>query len=206
MQLILASNNKDKLREIREILDPLGIQVVSQREAGCDFEAVEDGTTFAENARIKARAAVAATGKPCVADDSGLEVNAMGGGPGIYSSRFCGDGDYPDACRRIMEQVDASNTGDRGARFRCAVVCCFPDGEEIDCEGVIEGTIGYVYEGEHGFGYDPIFVPEGFAHSMACLTDGEKNAISHRGRAFRAFAGKLSDFMKAHAVHDAVAP
>ncbi len=191
MQIILASNNKDKLREVREILSPLGIEVVSQSEAGCRFEAEETGTTFTENARIKARAAMEATGKPCVADDSGLEVNAMGGGPGVYSSRFCGDAGYPETCRRIMEIVDKQGNGDRGARFVSAVVCVFPDGREIDCLGTVEGSIGHVYEGEHGFGYDPIFVPEGGAHSMACLTDGEKNAISHRGRAFRQFADKL---------------
>ncbi len=195
MQIILASNNKDKLREVREILAPLGVAVVSQSEAGCRFEAAEVGTSYTENARIKARAAMEATGKPCVADDSGLEVNAMGGGPGIYSARFCGDAGYPAACRKIMDMVDAAPDGDRGARFKCAVVCCFPNGDEIDCEGVVEGTVGHVYEGEHGFGYDPIFVPEGFERSMACLSDAEKNAISHRGRAFRAFAGKLAETM-----------
>lgn len=194
MQIILASNNKDKLREIREILGPLGFTVVSQSEAGCHFEAEETGKTFEENARIKARAAVAATGRPCVADDSGLEVNAMDNGPGVYSSRFCGDRGYPETCREIMSIVDAAS--DRGARFKCAVVCAFPGGDELTAEGVIEGTIGHVYEGEHGFGYDPIFVPEGHTHSMACLTDGEKNAISHRGRAFRAFAEKLQKYME----------
>ncbi len=196
MQIILASNNADKLREVGEILAPLGIEVISQAQAGCRFEAVEDGATFAENARIKARAAVEATGRPCVADDSGLEVNAMDGGPGIYSSRFCGDRGYRETCREIMRIVDADPGGDRGARFRCAVACCFPGGDKIDCEGVVEGSIGHVYEGEHGFGYDPIFVPEGFERSMACLTDEEKNKISHRGRAFRSFAEKLSAYME----------
>ncbi len=194
MEIILASNNPDKLREVREILAPLGITVLSQAQAGCRFEAEENGTSFTENARIKALAAVAATGKICVADDSGLEVDAMDGGPGIYSSRFCGDRTYKEACRDIMETVDRA--GARGARFRCAVVCRFPDGREIACEGVIEGRIGRVYEGEHGFGYDPIFVPEGYGRSMACLTDGEKNAISHRGRAFRRFAEELKRVME----------
>ncbi len=196
MQIILASNNKDKLREVREILEPLGIEVISQAEAGCRFEAEENGKTFTENARIKAKAALKATGRVCVADDSGLEVNAMGGGPGVYSSRFCGDRGYPAACREIMEIVDTQGKGDRGARFVSAVVCVFPDGDEIDCLGTVEGTIGHVYEGEHGFGYDPIFVPEGHTRSMACLTDEEKNAISHRGRAFRQFADKLKIHME----------
>lgn len=192
MQIILASNNKDKLREIREILAPAGIRVLSQSEAGCHFEAEETGSTFEENARIKARAAMEATGLPCVADDSGLEVNAMGGGPGVYSSRYCGELSYAETCQKIIKLVDADPQGDRGARFKCAVVCAFPDGREIACEGVIEGTIGHVYEGDHGFGYDPIFIPEGFEHSMACMEDSAKNAISHRGRAFRKFAEKLS--------------
>ncbi len=193
MEIVLASNNADKLREIREILGPMGITVVSQSEAGCHFEAEETGETFEANARIKARAAGAATGRPCVADDSGLEVNAMDNGPGVYSSRFCGDRSYRETCREIVSIVDGSD--DRGARFRCAVVCVFPNGDELTAEGVIEGTIGHVFEGEHGFGYDPIFVPEGHTHSMACLTDAEKNAISHRGRAFRAFAEKLQKYM-----------
>lgn len=194
MKIILASNNKDKLREVREILAPSGIEVLSQREAGCDFEAEENGATFTENARIKARAAMEATGLPCVADDSGIEINAMDNGPGIYSSRYCGERSYSETCRDIINIVNGAD--DRGARFRCAVVCVFPGGDEISCEGVIEGSIGYVYEGEHGFGYDPIFVPEGFSRSMACLTDEEKNAISHRGRAFRRFAEKLSEYME----------
>lgn len=194
MKIVLASNNPDKLKEVREILTPLGYEVISQREAGCEIEAEETGETFVENARIKAAAAVEATGLACAADDSGLEVNAMGGAPGVYSSRYCGDSPYEETCRRIINIVNCSD--DRGARFRCAVVCRFPDGREIVCEGKIEGTIGTRLEGENGFGYDPIFVPEGYARSMACLTDAEKNAISHRGRAFRQLAvelGKIND-------------
>lgn len=194
MKIILASNNKDKLREIREILGPMGFEVISQSEAGCSIEAEETGETFVENARIKARAAVEATGLPCVADDSGLEVNAMGGGPGVYSSRYRGELTYEETCRKIVDIVNCD--GDRGARFRCAVVCAFPDGGEIVCQGTVEGSIGMEPEGENGFGYDPIFVPEGFSHSMACLTDREKNAISHRGRAFRKFAKELAEYME----------
>ncbi len=194
MRLIFATNNKDKLREVREILSPLGIEVTSQSEAGCSFEAEETGSTFTENARIKARAAMEATGLPAVADDSGIEINALDGGPGIYSSRYGSGRTYRETCLELIDIVDTCQ--DRGARFRCAVVCVFPDGREITAEGVIEGEIGHVYEGEHGFGYDPIFVPEGFEHTMACLEDDEKNAISHRGRAFRNFAEKLHIFME----------
>ncbi len=194
MRIILASNNPDKLREIREILTPLGFEVVSQSEAGCHFEAEETGATFLENARIKARAAMEATGEPCVADDSGIEIDAMGGGPGVYSSRYCGDSTYEETCQKIIKIVNCSD--DRSARFVCAVVCAMPDGGEISCEGVLEGSIGLQYEGENGFGYDPIFIPKGMGRSMACLTDEEKNAISHRGQAFRKFAKKLSEYME----------
>ncbi len=194
MKIILASNNKDKLREVSEILAPLGIEVISQRQAGVRLEAEENGSTFVENARIKARAAMEATGEACVADDSGIEINALGGGPGIYSSRYCGDSSYAETCQKLIKIVNCSD--DRGARFRCAVVCVFPNGDEIVSEGVIEGSIGLKYEGENGFGYDPIFVPEGMGRTMACLTDQEKNAISHRGRAFRDFAGKLKKYIE----------
>ena len=194
MKLILASNNSDKLREIREILDGTGIEVISQREAGCDFEAEENGTTFEENARIKARAAMEATGLPAVADDSGLEVNAMDGGPGIYSARYGGEKLSYDKKRQMI--IDAvGDAADRGARFCCSVVCVFPEGGEITAGGTIEGEIGTASEGTGGFGYDPIFIPEGFSHSIACLTDEEKNAISHRGRAFREFAEKLNKYV-----------
>lgn len=194
MRIILASNNKDKLREIREILAPLGFEVISQSEAGCHFEAEETGDTFLENARIKARAAMKATGEICVADDSGIEIDAMGGGPGVYSSRYCGDKTYEETCKKIISIVNCSD--DRSARFVCAVACAFPNGDEIETEGVLDGSISLVYEGENGFGYDPIFIPAGMGHSMACLTDEEKNAVSHRGRAFRKFAKKLSEYME----------
>ena len=198
MQIILASNNKDKLREVTEILAPLGIEVISQRQAGLRIEAEENGRTFQENARIKARAAMELTGKPCVADDSGIEINAMGGGPGIFSSRYCGELSYAETCQKIITIVNCCDDHDRGARFRCAVVCCFPNGDEIVAQGAVEGEIGMRIEGENGFGYDPIFIPCGMKHSMACLTDREKNEISHRGRAFREFAEKLRAYMEEH--------
>ena len=141
MKIVLASNNPGKLREIREIMAESGIEVLSQREAGCEFEAEETGRTFDENARIKALAAMRATGLPAAADDSGLEVNAMNGGPGIYSSRFCGERTYADACREIISIVDKN--ADRGARYCCAVVCCFPDGREVHCFATTEGEIAH---------------------------------------------------------------
>ena len=191
MKLVIASNNKGKLREIREIMAESGIEVLSQREAGCDFEAEETGSSFTENARIKAMAAMRATGLPAAADDSGLEVNAMDGGPGIYSSRFCGERTYAEACREIIGIVDAKD-GDRGARYCCAVVCCFPDGREISCFATTEGEIAREQRGSGGFGYDPMFLlPDG--RTMAELTEDEKNAISHRGRAFRELLRRLKE-------------
>ncbi len=182
MKLVLASNNAGKLREIREIMAGSGIEVLSQREAGCDFEAEETGTTFTENARIKALAAMRATGLPAAADDSGLEVNAMDGGPGVYSSRFCGERSYAEACREIISIVDGKP--DRGARYCCAVVCCFPDGREISRFATTEGEIARELRGSGGFGYDPMFLlPDG--RTMAELAPEEKNAISHRGKALR---------------------
>ena len=190
MKLVIASNNKGKLREIREIMAGSGIEVFSQRQAGCDFEAEETGTTFTENARIKALAAMRATGLPAAADDSGLEVNAMDGGPGVYSSRFCGERTYAEACREIISIVDGKT--DRGARYCCAVVCCFPDGREISCFSTTEGEIAGELRGSGGFGYDPMFLlPDG--RTMAELSEEEKNAISHRGRAFRELLRKLKD-------------
>ena len=190
MKLVIASNNKGKLREIREIMAGSGIEVLSQREAGCDFEAEETGTSFTENARIKALAAMRATGLPAAADDSGLEVNAMDGGPGIYSSRFCGERSYAEACREIIGIVDGH--ADRGARYCCAVVCCFPDGREISCFATTEGEIARELRGSGGFGYDPMFLlPDG--RTMAELTEDEKNAISHRGRAFGELLRRLKE-------------
>ena len=190
MKLVLASNNKGKLREIREIMAGSGIEVLSQREAGCDFEAEETGTTFTENARIKALAAMRATGLPAAADDSGLEVAAMDGGPGVYSSRYCWDRTYAEACREIIGIVEGR--ADRSARYCCAVVCCFPDGREIDCFGTTEGEIARELRGIGGFGYDPMFqMPDG--RTMAELSEEEKNAVSHRGKAFRELLQKLKD-------------
>lgn len=193
MRLILASNNKDKLREVREILDGSGIEIISQSEAGCNFEAEENGKTFEENAKIKARAAMEATGLPCVADDSGIEINAMGGGPGIYSSRYCGDMPYSETCRRVISEI--ADNPDRGADYYCAVVCVFPNGDEISASGRTDGTIAYEPRGTGGFGYDPIFIPQGYSRTMAEISEDEKNSISHRGRAFRAFAEKLKKYM-----------
>lgn len=193
MKLILASNNKDKLREIREILSGTGIEIVSQREAGCDFEADENGTTFSENARIKALAAVRATGLPAASDDSGLVIAALGGRPGVYSARYGGECGYDKKCAMILSELEGKS--DRSAAFVSAVVCIFPNGDEITAEGIMRGSIAYTPAGDGGFGYDPIFLPDGCDKTAAELTDDEKNAISHRGQAFREFAEKLKVYI-----------
>ena len=192
MKLILASNNRDKLREIRELLADTEVEILSQSEAGLHLEVEETGKTFTENARLKAEAAMRASGLPAVADDSGLEVNAMGGGPGIYSARYCGDEGYESTCRKIIANV--GDNPDRGARFCCAVVCAFPNGDEISTFGVMEGSIARELRGENGFGYDPIFIPTGMDRTTAELSQEEKNTISHRGAAMRQFAEKWRDY------------
>ena len=195
MKLILASNNKDKLKEIKEILSGTGIEIISQRDAGCNFEAEENGTDFIENARIKARAAMEATGFAAVADDSGLEITVLGGRPGIHSARYGGDDTgYDKKCSMILSEIIDKN--DRSARFVSAVVCVFPNGDEIVSEGYMTGSIAHTPAGENGFGYDPIFMPSGYNKTVSELTDDEKNAISHRGQAFREFAKKLKAYIE----------
>lgn len=194
MKLILASNNANKLREVREILEGTGIEVLSQKEAGCDFEVEETGTTYEENARLKAMAVVRATGLPAVADDSGLEINAMDGAPGVYSARYGGQfgSRYSHDGVFGLIQSEIGDNPDRGARYCCSVVCCFPDGRELTAFATTEGAISQEMRGTGGFGYDPIFLlPDG--RTMAELTEDEKNAISHRGRAFRELASQLAE-------------
>ena len=189
---ILASNNQKKLVEMREILSKLGYNVISQREAGCDFEVEETGTSFAENAYLKASAVTAFTGKPAIADDSGLVVDALNGAPGIYSARYGGDACHSDAERYTLLLQNMEGEEQRTARFVSSIVCTFPNGDIVQAEGVCEGTIRTVPAGNGGFGYDPIFQPEGMSVSMAELTSEEKHAISHRGNAIREFQERLT--------------
>ncbi len=186
MKIIFATGNKDKLREIRAIFGELGIEVVSMKEAGINVDIVEDGTTFAENALIKARAVAKASGLPAMSDDSGLVVDALGGEPGIYSARYMGeDTSYRIKNANIIERLLGVPDEERTARFVCAAALVLPDGREFVREGAFEGRIGYEERGENGFGYDPIFyVPEKGCYS-AELVPEEKNAISHRGKALR---------------------
>ena len=194
MELILASNNRKKLAEMRRILAELGVEVISQREAGCNFEVDETGTTFAENAYLKAKAVTDATGKPAVADDSGLMVRALGGAPGIYSARFTGNHDDSDEdrVRFLLKKLDGA--ADRAAKFVSSICCTFPNGDTLRAEGECRGSILYAPRGENGFGYDPVFLPEGFDRSMAELSPDEKDAISHRGKALGIFKEELKKY------------
>ncbi len=183
MQLILASNNKNKLREISQMLAPLGIQVISQSEAGITLEVEETGTTFAENAALKARAIYERTGKPVLADDSGLAVDALQGAPGVYSHRYAGeDATDADRCEKLLRELKDVPAAERTARFFCAM-CYVADGEAHSFLGKVEGTIGYACEGDNGFGYDPVFRYGG--RSFAALSAEEKNEVSHRADALR---------------------
>lgn len=194
MKMILASNNKGKLREMRELLAGLGIEVLSQREAGFDIEVEETGTTFEENSYLKASAITAISGLPAVADDSGLMVDYLGGEPGVYSARYTGNHEDSDEDRYMYLLKKMEGVTDRRAKFVSAVCCTFPNGDIIRTRGECCGELLHAPVGEHGFGYDPIFAPYDSEGSMAQLTDEEKNAISHRGKAVREFIEKLRDY------------
>ncbi|HVB91219.1 MAG TPA: non-canonical purine NTP pyrophosphatase [Acidimicrobiales bacterium] len=189
--LVVASANPDKAAEIADVLSgALDITLVP-RPADV-AEVVEDGDTLLANARLKARALVAATGMAAVADDTGLEVDALGGAPGVRSARYAGeDATYADNVAKLLGELGA--LGDHGgphrARFLTIALAAFPDGSEVWAEGVVEGTIAQVGRGHGGFGYDPVFVPNGGGgRTFAEMTAGEKHQISHRGRAFRQLA------------------
>ncbi len=184
--IILATNNENKVREFREILSGGDIEVLPLKEAGIDADIEETGTTFAENALIKAREICRLTGKPALADDSGLCVDLLEGAPGVYSSRFMGeDTPYSEKNAAIIEKLAGVPTERRGAAFHCVMALVFPDGREFTTEGKMSGIIAETPAGENGFGYDPIvFLPE-YGMTSAQLSPEEKNAISHRGEALR---------------------
>ncbi len=190
--LVMATANPHKVTEIAAILSDF---IIEPRPEGLG-DVVEDGDTLADNARLKAVAVCEVAGEGAVADDTGLEVDALEGAPGVHSARFAGDG-ATDADNVTKLLADLKGLGDntpRTARFRTVAMVRFPDGTELRADGVVEGTIAHEGKGEAGFGYDPVFVPnEGDGRSFAEMSDDEKNAISHRGRAFRALAILLSD-------------
>ena len=194
MKFVLASHNRGKLAEMQKILGDLGVEVVLQSDLGLELEPEENGTTFAENALIKARAVMEASGLPAIADDSGLCVDWLNGAPGVYSARYGGLDD--DKARYTLLLQNMRGATDRAAHFHTSVVCCLPDGKVLQADGDCHGTIAFAPRGEGGFGYDPIFNVPSLRKTFAQLTAEEKNAISHRGNALRAFAAELKHYME----------
>lgn len=191
-QLIFATGNANKMREIREILGDSEYEIVSMKEAGIDVDIVEDGTTFEENATIKAKTIMEMTGKLTLADDSGLEIDALNGEPGIYSARYLGENtSYEIKNQTILDRLKDVPEEKRGARFVCAIAAAFPNGQIRTTRGIMEGVIGYEIKGENGFGYDPIFYLPKIEKYSAELSSDEKNALSHRGAALRQIKGLI---------------
>ena len=191
MRVVLASANPDKATEIRAIVGD-AVELVP-RPAHVP-EVVEDGDTLTDNARLKAVALSDATGLTAIADDTGLEVDALGGAPGVRAARYAGEhASYDDNINKLLDALDAVDDADRTARFRTVALLRFPDGRELVADGVVEGRIARQRQGANGWGYDPIFVPiEGDGRSFAEMDADEKHAISHRGRALRALAAQLN--------------
>lgn len=194
-KIIFATGNKNKMREIREIYQDLDYEILSMKEAGIELDIVEDGTTFEENALIKAKAVAQCCDAVVLADDSGLEIDYLNKEPGVYSARYMGeDTSYEIKNANLIQRLEGVPKEQRTARFVCAVAAVFPDGTNKVVRGTIEGYIGYAPQGEHGFGYDPIFYVDAYGCSTASLEPEEKNRISHRGNALR----MMKDELKKH--------
>ena len=185
MKIIIATHNKHKLQEMSRILSPMGYEVVTDTDLGIELSDVEEnGETFLDNARIKSEAGCKESGYPCIADDSGLCVDALGGAPGVYSARYSGvHGDDDGNNRKLLAELDGVPTEKRTAHFACAICVSFPDGSEVTATGKCEGYIGYEKKGSNGFGYDPLFMVG--ERSLAEMSAEEKDAISHRGNALK---------------------
>ncbi len=194
MKLVLASKNAHKLEELRDILGGQGVDVVLESEVGVDVDVEETGTTFEENARLKARAVMEASGLPAVADDSGLCVDALNGAPGVYSARYGGEGlDDVGRYRLLLENMRGML--DRRCKFVSCICCCFPNGDMVEARGECQGTLAYAPKGADGFGYDPVFFVPALKKTFAELAPAEKNAISHRGVALKEFNTKLENYL-----------
>ncbi len=193
MRLVFATGNQGKMREIKDIMSDSGYEIVSMKEAGVDPEIEEDGTTFEENAMIKAREVAKLLPNDLVlADDSGLEVDALNKEPGIYSARYLGhDTPYSVKNADIIRRLEGKEGAERSARFVCAIAAVFPDGREKCVRATIEGQIGFEEKGEHGFGFDPIFYVPELGCTTAEIPESEKNKISHRGKALKLMKEEL---------------
>lgn len=189
MDIIAATKNKGKIKEIKKLLPTHNIMSLS--EAGIDIDTEETGSTFAENAMIKAEAAAKLAQYAVIADDSGLEVDFLGGAPGIYSARYCGENATDgDRVKKLLEETE--NDDARGAQFNCAVALVLPNGEKHLFSGIVRGTLAREPKGENGFGYDPVFIPDGYENTFGELDSSVKDKISHRAVALRA----LAEFLK----------
>ena len=194
MKAVLASRNRKKLAELQTILAELGIEVMLQSEAGVDIEVEETGTTFEENAVLKAEAVRDATGLIAISDDSGLMVEALNGEPGVYSARYGGPGlKDSDRWKLLLKKMEGESN--RACKFVSVVCCAFPNGERILARGECPGVLAREARGEGGFGYDPVFFLPERGKTMAELTEGEKNQISHRGNALRTFQKELENYL-----------
>ena len=195
MKFILASQNQHKLVEMQNILSAHGVEVVLQSELGLHVEVEETGATFAENAMLKAKAVMAASGLPAIADDSGVCVDALNGVPGVYSARYGGP-ELDDVGRYRLLLENMRGARDRTAHFTSAIACAFPNGDTIEAEGICPGMIAYAPQGDGGFGYDPVFFLPQLRKTYAQLTPEEKAAVSHRGKALEVFDQKLREYLK----------
>ena len=194
MKFVLASQNRGKLREMAAILQKLGVEIVLQADLGVAVDVEETGTTFEENARLKAVAVMKATGLPAIADDSGLCVDALDGAPGVYSARYGGDISDPEKVQLLLKNLEGVT--ERGAHFATSIVCAFPGGDELTAEGKVYGTIAHAPAGEGGFGYDPVFYYPDFGKTFGEVGWEMKSEVSHRGKALRDFAVKLEEYLK----------
>lgn len=192
-RVVIATHNAGKLVEMRDLLAPFGVEAVSAGDLGLP-EPDETGTMFAENAAIKARAAATATGLPAFADDSGLCVDALDGAPGIFSARWAGpDKDFAFAMRRVEERLEEVGSDDRRAWFTSALAVAWPEGPAVVVEGRVEGQLTFPPRGDRGFGYDPIFIPDGQGQTFGELDPALKDSLSHRARAFEKLRACLID-------------
>ena len=195
MKMVLASKNAHKLVEMKDILSQLGVEVVLESDVGVDVDVEETGTTFEENAYLKAHVVMKASGLPAIADDSGLCVDALNGAPGVYSARYGGEGlDDTGRYRLLLENMRGQPP--RTAKFVSVITCCFPNGDVLSARGECPGTIAFAPMGEGGFGYDPVFFIPSLKKTFAQFSPEEKNAISHRGKALEAFQVKLEEYLK----------
>lgn len=193
-KIVIASGNRKKVEEIRDMLEGTGWEVLSMVEAGADIEIIEDGATFEENSYKKALEVMKITGMAAIADDSGLEVDALGGMPGVYSARFAGEKATDDNNnRKLLSMMKEVPEDERTARFVCAATAMFPDFSHLTVLGTCEGQILFEPAGAGGFGYDPLFFVTSYGRTFAELEPGVKNSISHRAKAFSELREKISD-------------